>query len=236
MATPEYPLAQPAMPSRRATWFYKNRKWFIPVLVLSGLALFAGFALGVVSLVHSSFVNSYPYQFALQRANASQVLKQRIGSPLKTDGVTIGHINFNGSGGDAALDIPISGPNGRGTIVVVAKKTADNWSFETLEVDVAGQDEPIPLRDVAPLLRRVVVTHLGTFDGVALKKINDRLELLDNRPRSETPYDQGQVDHMKRAIVEFWSQEGTSVGVRTTLTQVPLAPRYSVLEFDVYKQ
>jgi hypothetical protein len=44
------------------------------------------------------------------------------------------------------MSIPISGPYAVGRIIVVANKHANQWKFETLEVELDGQDERIPLR------------------------------------------------------------------------------------------
>jgi hypothetical protein len=48
------------------------------------------------------------------------------------------------------MSIPISGPYAEGHIIVVANKRANQWNFETLEVEVNGQDERIPLLEAAP--------------------------------------------------------------------------------------
>jgi hypothetical protein len=49
------------------------------------------------------------------------------------------------------MSIPISGPYAVGHIIVVANKHANQWKFETLEVEVDGQDERIPLLESAPV-------------------------------------------------------------------------------------
>jgi hypothetical protein len=56
-----------------------------------------------------------------------------------------GNLNYNNTERDANLSIPILGAKGRGRILVVGKRHANIWSFETLEVDVAGQNMPIQL-------------------------------------------------------------------------------------------
>jgi len=49
------------------------------------------------------------------------------------------------------MSIPISGPYAAGHIIVVANKHANQWKFETLAVEVDGQDERIPLLEPAPV-------------------------------------------------------------------------------------
>jgi hypothetical protein len=99
---------------------------------------------------------SYPYKLALQRANESAEVAAKVGSPFRVGWLMSGNLNYNNADGDANLSIPISGAKGRGRIVVIAKEHANRWSFETLEVDVAGQDMPIQLSNPAPAPPREV--------------------------------------------------------------------------------
>ena len=48
-----------------------------------------------------------------------------------------GKTNVNGASGEADLAIPVSGPKGKGTLYVVAAKSAGRWSYTTLVVEVA---------------------------------------------------------------------------------------------------
>lgn len=131
-------------------WFYRNRKWFIPTIIgVAALGLVV-FIFGILFLVDSMFRSSYPYKVAVERAQASAEVADRIGHPLKFGWFMSGNINYNGPQGRAAFNIPVSGPKGSGTIVVIAKMRAHHWTFETLEVDVEGQDQPIPLLQPQP--------------------------------------------------------------------------------------
>jgi hypothetical protein len=47
--------------------------------------------------------------------------------------------------GSAELSIPISGPRGKGTVSVEAKKFAGRWEIRRLEVQIDGRAEPIRL-------------------------------------------------------------------------------------------
>jgi len=134
-----------AVPPRPNNWLYRNRKWFIPVLVAISLVMTCAFVAGLLTFINSMFVKSYPYQVALERAKESPQVSDLIGTPLKVGRFTTGNLRYAGPNGEAALNIPISGPKGHGTIVVVATERARVWKFDRLEVYVAGQDQPIPL-------------------------------------------------------------------------------------------
>jgi hypothetical protein len=87
----------------------------------------------------------------------------------------------------------------------------------------------------APVLRRVVVRHLGSFNATKLEEVEERVGRVVNRPRVETPYDLDKVDNMKKVLQELWKERGVSVNLDSQLTQVR-DTRYAILEFLVYKQ
>jgi hypothetical protein len=136
--------ASPVQP-RPKTWFERNWKWLVPLLVVVALFVFSAFVGGLIYIVESTLRTSYPYQLAVKRATESPAVAAKLGTPLHIGWFVAGELGFDGSEGSARLGIPISGPKGRGRIKVVGKKHASHWNFETLELDVSGQDEPIPL-------------------------------------------------------------------------------------------
>lgn len=140
---------RPPRPPRPQTWLERNWKWLVPLLIAIVLFVFSALIGGVIYFVESALRSSYPYQVAVKRATESPVVAAKLGTPLHIGWFVSGNLGFNGSEGSASLGIPISGPNGKGRIMVVGKKHANHWNFETLEVDVSGPDEPIPLLDPA---------------------------------------------------------------------------------------
>ncbi len=56
-----------------------------------------------------------------------------------------GNINVSGPSGQADLSIPISGPDGKATIYAVATKSAGQWTFSTLVVEINGTMQRIDL-------------------------------------------------------------------------------------------
>jgi len=109
------------------------------------LLLSASFVGGVLFLVESSFQHSDFYTQALARARANPQVAEKIGQPLKAGWLASGNINSSGPSGDANISIPLSGPQGKGTLYVVAKKSAGVWELETLQVEIAGEAERIDL-------------------------------------------------------------------------------------------
>lgn len=143
-AIPAFPA-----PQRRKSWL-NNWKILVPALVLV-IALGLGLLLfGLLSMAFSMLRNSYPYKTAVQSANQSAQVAAEIGTPLHVGWLISGNLNYTNADADANLSIPISGAKGRGHILVVGKKRAGQWSFQTFEVDVDGQSAPIELPNPAP--------------------------------------------------------------------------------------
>jgi hypothetical protein len=114
-------------------------------MVLSVALLFGAFVGGILKLVSSIMRSSDAYKTAVQRAEESQLVTEKIGHPIKVGWFTSGNIDVSGDRGNADLSIPISGPRGKGHIEVSAKKQHGKWTYQTLEVDVDGSDTAIPL-------------------------------------------------------------------------------------------
>ncbi len=113
----------PPLPiDRSTTWRQRNWKWLIPAC-LGGIALFAGFIVLIVTIVFGMMKSAHAYKEALAMARADLYVKEALGSPIKEGLLVMGNINVNGSSGHADLAIPVSGPEGSGTIYVVASKS-----------------------------------------------------------------------------------------------------------------
>jgi hypothetical protein len=133
--------------ARPKNWFDRNWKWLVPLVAVVIVLIVAAFVGTLFYAKESSLRKSYPYQVTVRRAKESPQVAATIGTHLQIGWFATGNFNFNGTEGNENISIPISGQNARGHIVVVANKHATHWNFETLEVDVEGQDNPIPLLD-----------------------------------------------------------------------------------------
>ena len=99
----------------------------------------------MVMIGFGAMKSSDVYKEALARAKASPAVAEALGTPIKAGYFISGNIKVSGPSGDADLSIPISGPRGKGTIYVEARKSAGEWSFSLLEVKIAGTQERIDL-------------------------------------------------------------------------------------------
>lgn len=134
----------PAPP--RTGWWQRHWKWAVPVLCTVLLTLFAGFVLLLFSAVYGMIKSSGPYTEALQRAQANPAAVAALGTPLRDGWFTQGNVRVDGASGEANLQIPVSGPKGKGKLFVEASKSAGQWSFETLVLQVDADGERIDLQ------------------------------------------------------------------------------------------
>lgn len=107
--------------------------------------LAAAFVFVIVSIVFGAMKSSDAYKAALAKAKADPRVANALGSPI-TDGFFVGgKTNVSGTSGYADMTVPISGPNGKGTIYFVASKFAGQWTFSKLIVEVANTGQRIDL-------------------------------------------------------------------------------------------
>jgi hypothetical protein len=127
-------------------WWQRNWKWFVPVGCLSALLLFAGGIALLVTFVFGMMKSSDVYGQAVARAKANPELIATLGSPIVEGYFTSGSIQQSGASGSAELSIPLTGPKGKATIYVEARKSAGEWSFGKLQAEIESSHQRIDLR------------------------------------------------------------------------------------------
>jgi len=136
-------------PPQRTNWWERNWKWFVPTGCLGMLLFAAGLVLVVISMAFGALKSSDAYKVALAKAKADPRVMNALGSPIKGGFFVSGKTNVTGSSGQADLTVPISGPNGKGTIYFVASKFAGEWTFSRLIVEVEKTGQRIDLTEEA---------------------------------------------------------------------------------------
>jgi hypothetical protein len=137
---------RPTAPVHRPGWWSRNWKWFVPMGCLTFVALILGCVALLVVVVFGAMKSTDVYKEAVSRAKANTEVTEALGSPLKEGMFLSGNTNVNGASGEADLAIPISGPKGSGTIYVAAQKSAGQWTYTKLEVEVKATGKRIDLQ------------------------------------------------------------------------------------------
>lgn len=111
----------------------------VAVAILAG----AGIFFGVTKVLKSNA----PYTDAITAVESNPAAIAALGEPIKPGLFPSGSISTNNGEGEVDFKIPVSGPNGKGTIHVKGEKPAGApaWIYDTRELKVEGQPEPIPL-------------------------------------------------------------------------------------------
>ena len=135
-----------AVAHRPRSWWGRNWKWVVPVVVLTPVLFCGGVLTLVFSMAYSALKNEGFYEQAVARTRANAEVTAMLGTPIDA-GFPIGSLNRTSRSGHADVAIRISGPDGKGTLYVIAAKSDGQWSFSTLEVAIHPAGERIDLLD-----------------------------------------------------------------------------------------
>ncbi len=113
------------------------------------LTIFAALAVVFMVFMFAMLADSDVSKLAFATAQTNSTVRQRLGGPIKRGFFTSGNIEISGPSGQADLAIPISGPAGKATLYAVAKKSADVWRFDTIEVAFDGEAKRVSLLDAS---------------------------------------------------------------------------------------
>jgi len=129
-----------------STWWSRNWKWCVPVGCLSALAAFVGIILLIMVLILRVIRGTDVYQEAVQKASTHPAVIEALGSPLEQGWFPTGNINTSGPTGEANLAIPLKGPKGKGTLYVEARRSAGQWHYHTLLLEIQATGERLDLK------------------------------------------------------------------------------------------
>lgn len=130
---------------KRGNWWSRNWKWVVPVGCLVPILLVGGCFASIFWVATTAMKSSDVYKDALLKAQENPEVVEALGTPITAGFFTGGNINTNGPSGEAAFSIPLSGPKGKGKIHLEAEKSAGEWSYSTLEVEIENPAKRIDL-------------------------------------------------------------------------------------------
>jgi len=121
-----------------------------------GVAFGCGGCLGLVAIVViiivaiggiglKMFRSSGPCQTALNAAQASPGMREKLGEPMELGWLMTGSINSINGSGSANLNILIHGPKGKASVRIIGKSVAGVWNYEEMTATMASSGEKIDL-------------------------------------------------------------------------------------------
>ena len=133
-------------------WFGRNWKWAAPTVgCLTIIVVIVFLFSAMVYKVTDMFKDSVPYTVAMESMQQNIQVIEQLGEPIEPDGMFQGNINYENDNGTADLKIPIKGPKGEATLLVIAEKNDDVWTYQTMAVSFEDSDETIDLLETLEL-------------------------------------------------------------------------------------
>ncbi len=127
-------------------WFGRNWKWAVPTFGCLTIIILAIVFAGTLFLgVTTMFKDSIPYKEAMTSLKSNETVIAQLGEPIETNGMIKGNIDIKGNQGSADYKIPVKGPKGEATLMVIAEKFNGNWKYEILQVTFDESGEKIDL-------------------------------------------------------------------------------------------
>ncbi|MET3026798.1 cytochrome c oxidase assembly factor Coa1 family protein [Flavobacterium sp. UW10123] len=129
---------------QRKSWLNRNWKWLIPSGCLTLLILFGLFIGGIFYEVTSIIKDSEAYKESMTAVQNNKLVVEKLGSPIKTDGMVSGTVTSNNDVRTCDVQVPIKGPKGKGTLFVVGEKRG-KWKYSEMSVYIENTKEKIDL-------------------------------------------------------------------------------------------
>lgn len=130
----------------KRNWYQRNWKWALPSFgCLTVIVVFALLFGAMVSKVTDMFKDSVPYSVSMETLQKNELVINKLGEPIEPNGMFQGNINYENDEGTADLKIPVKGPKGEATLLVIAEKTGDTWTYQTMNVSFKDSNETINL-------------------------------------------------------------------------------------------
>lgn len=110
-----------------------------PLGCLFGFVMFVcitAFTLGLLATVFGAMRSADVVQQAVTIAQRDTGVVQSLGEPIELGWFISGSISTSGNSGEANITIPISGPNGKGSLYASAYKNNTGWHYMILELTV----------------------------------------------------------------------------------------------------
>ena len=138
--------------TEQKNWFGRNWKWAVPsigclTIIITFILLFGS----MVTKVTDMFQDSVPYTVAMESIQQNILVIEQLGEPIEPNGMFQGNINYENDNGTADLKIPIKGPKGEATLLVIATKSIDVWTYQTMRVSFEDSDETIDLLETVKI-------------------------------------------------------------------------------------
>jgi len=131
---------------QQKNWFGRNWKWAVPSLGCLVIIVIAIFLAGaMVVKVTDLFKESTPYSDGMAALKSNELVIEEIGEPIEPNGMFQGNVHYSNDGGNADIKVPVKGPKGEATLLVIGEEVDGEWTYLKMEVTISDSDKKIDL-------------------------------------------------------------------------------------------
>ncbi|MCB0036999.1 MAG: hypothetical protein KDE51_23370 [Anaerolineales bacterium] len=128
-----FPYEDEEKSTTQQSWFKRNGLWAIPLLILGGCCVVGICITAIFGIVFTAIGSSDAVTLAVEQARQHEDVQALLGTPIEKGLLITGSVETTNNIGTADVAIPLSGPNGSGTLYAVGRKTGgEDWFFESL--------------------------------------------------------------------------------------------------------
>ena len=127
-------------------WWHRNWKWLLPASLLIGfIASISAILDGNVTDFAQAYQDAEVVQNAILKANENNNVQNALGTLKQIDKLAIleGNAVYSDDGKTIKITVRVSGEKGNGKIDIVAKKSLNQWAYETIQIRPKSSKEKI---------------------------------------------------------------------------------------------
>jgi hypothetical protein len=144
MTSPRHDEHAPNTANEASTWWPRNRRWLVPVLILSPVLLCCLPCGGTFLVARFGIRHSEPYQLTLERIQSDPTVCDALGESIHDVGWLPVASGNDVQNGPIELQIQVAGSRTHGTVLSRTVRRNERWLFTRLEVHPESQS-PIVL-------------------------------------------------------------------------------------------
>jgi len=138
---------------KHKNWIGRNRNWAIPSMgCLTLIILTIIFASTMVTNLTGFFKDYVSYEVGMENLIKNELVIEVLGEPIEANGMFQGNIRYKDEEGNADIKVPVKGPKGEATLLIIAVMNDDVWTYNTMEVTISDSNKKIDLLETMKII------------------------------------------------------------------------------------
>jgi hypothetical protein len=133
------------------SWSKRNRKWFLPTILLSFLLAIGLFSTSNINKNIVDFAQAYTdnslYENAIEKAKGNQRVLEILGNlePIDPLAIIEGNAKYSNNSNSVALSVRIKGNKGSAKMDILADKKGTEWQYKKITIRIKQPKEEIQI-------------------------------------------------------------------------------------------